>query len=580
MDGGPAQIFDVSADGRVTVGPERTPAGLTDIVLRDILTGRSSVIVPGTQQGGGFQARVSDNGDRVAYAWSDNGTMSIRVVATAPGSSPVTIQRSAASTETVSPLDWFPDGRDLLAISFTPEQPFTLFAVSATGGGIRTIKALEPWRMVWPTIQLSPDGSTIAYSALAAEGSSDRYIFTVSTRGGPESVAVRMAGVNQSPAWSPDGSSLLFINGRNGQTDLRAVPMRGGEPTGEPFLVQRNFAGSGLFVTRAGELFYPTSNDGGFSEFVAERDGTTTRIVQTFQGQSGAWSRGNRLAFIRPAGGTVDLIVRTMATGAERTFSHEGGFLAQSSRWLHDDSALIVARSAQMEPGSAGGAFYRLDARTGEMKWLFARNTADHVRAQGVLVARDDRSIYTVTRKDPQSPWTSVVSIDLETGAETLMFNLPAPGISIAGSLCWDLSPDGTKLAISVPVVGSTTRSRLITVNIDGSDWREIYSYDNAHWVDVLHWTPDGQSLLFVASPVGAPAWRLMRIPSAGGPAVPDGLDSSAFVSTVPLPKIELRNIANFDVSPDGSRVVFGSRTIAMHELWSLDNVMSALAMR
>lgn len=70
----------------------------------------------------------------------------------------------------------------------------------------------------------------------------------------------------------------------------------------------------------------------------------------------------------------------------------------------------------------------------------------------------------------------------------------------------------------------------------------------------------------------------MMRIPAAGGPAEFDGLDSAAFVSTVPLPKIEVRNIANFDVSPDGTRVVFGSRTIAMHELWSLDNILTTIA--
>ena len=96
--------------------------------------------------------------------------------------------------------------------------------------------------------------------------------------------------------------------------------------------------------------------------------------------------------------------------------------------------------------------------------------------------------------------------------------------------------------------------------------------------VNVLRWTPDGQSLLFIAQPVGAPTWRMMRISSAGGPAEFDGLDSAAFMSTVPIPKIDARHIADFEISPDGSRVVFASRTVAMHELWSLDNILATLA--
>jgi hypothetical protein len=66
-----------------------------------------------------------------------------------------------------------------------------------------------------------------------------------------------------------------------------------------------------------------------------------------------------------------------------------------------------------------------------------------------------------------------------------------------------------------------------------GSNWREIHTYDHEDWVDILRWTPEGQSLLFVARPVRAPTWRMMRIPAAGGAAEFDGLDSAAFVSNV-----------------------------------------------
>ena len=582
MDGTAVQIFDVSADGRLTVGPELAAAGWQNIVLRETATGRTMTIVPGSLDASGFQARLSDNGDRVAYNWFDRqqNTVALRVISTTPGTSPATLL--SGPYQRLGPLDWMPDGKEVVAVTAPEGQtpnPLRLVALNVADGASRTIKTLESWRQPMPDAKVSPDGSTLAYSAIAAEGSSDRYIFTVSTRGGTDVAAVKMAGMNRFPTWTPDGGHLVFLNEAGGQTQLRAVPMRAGEPSGESFLIERNFSGTQLFMTRAGELLYPVSSESGFSEFVAERNPAGSRIMQTFKGQSGTWSKGNRLAFIRRgATGVADIIVRSMATGEERSYSRDRGFSVQSSRWLHDDSGLIVFRNLQVEPGTAGGVFYRLDVASGEMKRLFARDTPDHERSPGVLVAHDNKSIYTAVRKDGKSPWTAVVSIDLETGVETPLFSFPAPGFSHDIPPCWALSPEGRRLAISVPVEGSKTRSRLITVNLDGSDWREIHTYDNDHWVDVLRWTPDGHSLLFIASPVGAPAWRMMRIPAAGGAAEFDGLDSAAFTSTVPLPKIETRNIANFEISPDGSRVVFGSRTIAMHELWSIDNVLSVLA--
>jgi Tol biopolymer transport system component len=72
----------------------------------------------------------------------------------------------------------------------------------------------------------------------------------------------------------------------------------------------------------------------------------------------------------------------------------------------------------------------------------------------------------------------------------------------------------------------------------------------------------------------------MMRIAAAGGAAEFDGLDSAAFVSNVPLPKIRPGNLANFEVSPDGSRVAFGSITESTYELWTLDTVLASLNSR
>lgn len=578
MEGDPAFILDVSADGRLAVGTEFVRR---DIVIREIATNRTSVLVPGGASRNPLEPRITDNGDSVAFSRAEpDGNASLWMIKTATGATPIPIPTEANAN--MIPVGWSVDGRELLATTRRQATTATLrlVAYNTETGTSRLLRTYERWRAPY-SFQRSHDGSQIAYSAVAAEGSADRYIFTASTAGdGNEAAVVRMAGENVAPVWTPDGEYLMFLNIRGGQTDLRAIRMRAGEPVGESFLVQRNFPGSSLFVTRAGDLIYSVTGESGFSEFVAERNPAGSPIVQTFKGQSGTWSKGNRLAFIRAGGNSVaDLIVRNVATGEERTFSQPGGFGVQSKPWLHDDSALIVGILAAVD-GTPGGAYARLDLATGKITRIASRHTSDHERTSGVLVARDNKSIYATRKKDARSRWTGVVAIDLATGVETPMFDFPGSGVStVSGAgFGWALSPDGTTIAMNLFVEGSTTRSRLVTVKIDGSDWRELHTWDSGHWVDILRWTPDGQSLLFIHQPVGSPTWRMMRISATGGPVEFDGLDSANLVSTVPLPKIELRNIANFDVSPDGTHVVFGSRTIAMHELWTLDNILTTLA--
>ena len=130
---------------------------------------------------------------------------------------------------------------------------------------------------------------------------------------------------------------------------------------------------------------------------------------------------------------------------------------------------------------------------------------------------------------------------------------------------------------MNIPVAGSTTQTRILTFGVDGSNLRQVTTYNASQWVDWLRWTPDGQWLLFVTQPVDRQPWRMMRVPAAGGAAEFDGLDSAAFVGTVPLPKMEIGNIANFEISPDGRLVVFGERTIPTYELTVRENMASSL---
>jgi len=149
------------------------------------------------------------------------------------------------------------------------------------------------------------------------------------------------------------------------------------------------------------------------------------------------------------------------------------------------------------------------------------------------------------------------------------------PGIGLQSGPSLALSPDGQTLALQAWTDTTRAQAEIFTVRADGTDFRKVHGpFRGGGFADIMKWTPDGQSILFVAQgePPAVTPRRVMRIPAGGGPAEFDGLDIMNLSGSVPIPRIE--NIANIDISPDGSRIVFGSRTVSTYDLWKFVNLL------
>ena len=165
----------------------------------------------------------------------------------------------------------------------------------------------------------------------------------------------------------------------------------------------------------------------------------------------------------------------------------------------------------------------------------------------------------------------------MATGEERLVVTFPGPGLPGRSEPSLTVSPDGATIAIKAWVDDSSATGRIITVHSDGSGYRDLHGpFQGGGWADLLRWTPDGQSLLFSVNTGTPGSWRILRIPTTGGTAEADGLEAAKLTGTIPAPM----NISSFDISPDGSRIAFSSRNQTIYELWSLDNVLSALSSR
>ena len=135
------------------------------------------------------------------------------------------------------------------------EAPWQLAVIDVTSGNVQRVAALTASVDV---ASLSPDAQWVAFDQLSAVASDRHDVFVVSARGGtPVPVAVGQHD-DLLPAWTPDGSGVLFISDRTGSPGLWLQAIAGGRPAGSPQSLAQDL-GRVMDVwaaTRTGQLIY------------------------------------------------------------------------------------------------------------------------------------------------------------------------------------------------------------------------------------------------------------------------------------------------------------------------------------
>jgi Tol biopolymer transport system component len=567
-------MHDMTPDGRLMVGVTgNQPTGFS-IVLRDTVTGQQQVLVRDSRMSPG--SSMSDDGRWVVYSWWEEKTgAEVRLIATQAGSSPTTLLTGVQQAR-VNVVDWAPDGRSVLVQIRKLENParpaeFTatqLAWLSLESKGIRTIQSFQPWQAVG-TAKVSPDGRYVVFAMAPHADMKDRYLYVIDADGQSLTPIVAAAGSSQSPVWTADGTGVLFVN----EQGLSVISVRDGQPAGEPRAIARGFGGGLLGMTTAGSLYAIRVNGAGAHSFAVSRRIPAPDKPVVFAGFSGSWSQGDSIAYIKPTlrgVDLVDLIVRNLATGQERTYQRAGLGL-QSPRWLPDGSGVVVVVNDSSE-SQGRAAFHMVDIKSGEFRRLFDKDTSTHVRSGVGALSPDGKTLYLTARSRSGSEAARIVAIDLATGDERVVTSFEAGSqVGLA------VSPNGATLAVETSDA-ATNDARIFTVSVDGSARREVASEFRSGAFDMMRWTPDGRSLLFIAHDERK-KWRLMRVPADGGPMEFDGLSQEALALL--LPDVVLApGITSMDVSPDGSRVILGTWRIATIEVWSMDNVAALIGAR
>ena len=219
-------------------------------------------------------------------------------------------------------------------------------------------------------------------------------------------------------------------------------------------------------ITRTGTLYYANYvNERTVSVVSVTRGGaTTSRVTGVMTGSSVSWSPDSKTVAVgRPSGdggSTPRLVLHSVETGEERSYSHDRLLVRVPARWFPDGKRLLVAvDDGTKDVGVGHSALFSVDLQSGVWTPVLP---ADRQRG-GVYLGPDNKTIYYLRETEPETPYV-IVKVDLATGSRTQVFDfakLPK-GEHFGGNL----SPDGRLWAVR-GIIGADTYVHVIALDAE-----------------------------------------------------------------------------------------------------------------
>ncbi len=446
---------------------------------------------------------LSSDGKLVAYASDRAGEGNLDVyVRQVGGGEPIRLTRDPAD-------DHEP--------AFSPDGTMVAFRSERQGGGIYVVSALGgPARLVAPEgrrPQFSPDGRWIAYWVGSVGGAAfsirDRCrIYVVPSAGGPARQLRPDFADAAYPAWSADGTHLLFLGNRDEKLPMEdsidwwVTPLDSGPAVKTGALeATRKAKLSGQLQVYPWALLAATWQPTGDSLVFSARSGETTNL----------WRIPISPRTWKVTGPPERLTSGTMIEQDPSAASGPGGLVRLAFANLTQNLAIW---SLPIEPNRG--------KVTGELKRL-TKEAADDFSA---ALSRDGRRmVWVSSRSGSQEIWIK----DLSSGEESALT------ASRAVKYLPLFSPDGSKVSFSespswnvyvVPSAGGAPEmvcegcgeatgwtsdgKRIIGNRVDGQAWvldlasrRRANLLATRHWIATGDFSPDGRWFLFLDGSTG-----------------------------------------------------------------------------
>lgn len=522
-------------------------------------------------------------------------------------------------------IDWpgFTWSLDGQWIAFNGEQVEKgyqwIYVVSATGGPPKEVyKNNRDARVVNYRMSLSPDGKTLAFTSMDADG---LHVCKKSIAGGsPEQLVDMLA---REPVFSPDGKMIAYVEDRNlgrGGGGLWTVAADGGKPK---LIADAGNASSPVWSPDGRRLAFvdydaskkiqiislgPDGNP--LSEKISIECPETLSGVRRLAG----WTRENVIGAVVETPTEFALYAQALE-GGKATFVTHGGYPVEP-RWSPDGGRIYHVNNT----GEANGGWQRLaiahvPAEGGKVTTV-PLCSESRIRLQGYAtgnrISPDGKTIVFAGHKEGAPiNTTHIWTLPVDGGTPRQLTDAPEPYRDVYP--CW--SPDGKSIAFlrwrtpdNWTEVGAADT---YMVSAEGGEPRRVTLEADLFCSSPVLWSPDGKLLAYFSRDKEDSSEGALKVipPNGGEPTVvarvqkifankemawsPDSkriawnapenkikivsLDDGSIEEIVPdLQDVKL--IYHLDWSPDGKTLVFGGYTGGEPEFWTIANFLPTKA--
>jgi TolB protein len=193
----------------------------------------------------------------------------------------------------------------------------------------------------------SPEGSLLLFTSY--RGGSGPQVFVIAADGGRPFLVSGRSGLNTSASYSPDGREIVCTLSQDGNPEIYLLDARGGSP--RRLTNTRGIDTSPCWSPTGREIAFTSDRGGAPQVYVMDREGGNVRRL-TFDvdyTDSPTWSpRGDRIAFVARTGAGFDIYVcRADGTGTRLIV---GGASNENPRWSPDGRHLVFASNRDGVP--------------------------------------------------------------------------------------------------------------------------------------------------------------------------------------------------------------------------------------
>ncbi len=371
----------------------------------------------------------------------------------------------------------------------SPQQPSRIFTINDL---LMTRRVADP--------QLSPDGSTVAYTISDTNKSANKrntQIYLVPLEGG-EPRQLTSGASSSSPRWSPDGKKLAFVSARDGESQIWTIQLSSGEMEK---VTSISTGTAGPVWSRDGRWFAFTSDvypecSGDDCNSKREKNSSESKVKAKIADRLlfrhwNSWKDGKRshVFVVSSAGGAA----RDMTPGDHDAppFSLGG---PDDYAFSPDSRELAFARNTdRVEALSTNGDIFVMPVAGGEARRITRDNPANDLSPQyspdGLYLAYRAQS-----RPGFESDRWRLMLYDRKTGQTHPLANQPDSSVE-----SFTFSPDGKKVYVTAADRG---RQPIYEVSIAGGAWRKLVNESSNDDVSI---SANGKTIVFTRQSMAKP---------------------------------------------------------------------------